>query len=76
MDVGSEKNARSKLKNKKLDMIAANQVGQANSPVFGSDTNSLSVYWGTKKEQIAPAAKLDVARQLLKLIAAQIKLDN
>ena len=67
-----EKNAQSKLKKKKLDMIAANQVGQANNPVFGSDTNSLSVYWGKNKEQIAPAAKLHVARQLLKLIALQI----
>ena len=53
-------------------MIAANQVGQANNPVFGSDTNSLSVYWGKHKQQIAPAAKLDVARQLLNLIAKQI----
>ena len=67
-----EKNAQGKLNAKKLDMIAANQVGQANNPVFGSDTNSLSVYWGKNKEQIAPAAKLDVARQLLKLIAKQI----
>ena len=67
-----EKNAQSKLKKKKLDMIAANQVGQANNPVFGSDKNSLSVYWGTHKEQIAPAAKLDVARQLLNIIAKQI----
>ncbi len=67
-----EKNAQGKLKKKKLDMIAANQVGQANNPVFGSDTNSLSVYWGKNKQQIAPAAKLDVARQLLTLIAKQI----
>ncbi len=71
-----EKNAQSKLKKKKLDMIAANQVGQQNNPVFGSDTNSLSVYWGNNKHQIAPAAKFDVAQQLLKLIANQITLNK
>jgi len=67
-----EKNAQSKLKKKKLDMIAANQVGQASSPVFGADSNALTVYWGDKSHEIARAPKHKVAEQLLELIAKHI----
>ncbi len=36
-------NARSKLQNKKLDMIAANQVGEGLG--FNADENELQVFW-------------------------------
>ncbi len=67
-----EKNSQGKLKKKKLDMIAANHVSQSSNPVFGTDRNALTVFWGKKKEQIEPASKDEVARQLLDLIAKQL----
>jgi len=68
-----EKYARAKLEKKNLDIIAANQVGQSDNPVFGSDTNSLDVYWPANGHQhIAPATKNQVATQLLDIIAQRL----
>jgi phosphopantothenoylcysteine decarboxylase/phosphopantothenate--cysteine ligase len=67
-----EKHAQGKLRAKNLDMIAANQVGDKDNPVFGSDTNSLTVFWGKQKEHIKPAVKSAVARRLLELIAQDL----
>lgn len=69
-----ESHARGKLVDKKLDMIAANQVGQADNPVFGSDTNALDVYWqdGDAHLSIGPASKAQIAVLLLDAIAAQL----
>lgn len=69
-----ENHARAKLANKKLDMIAANQVAQPGNPVFGSDTNALDVYRGNDARQVSigSASKAAVARQLLDLIADQL----
>jgi len=68
-----EKYARGKLQKKNLDMIAANQVGQSDNPVFGSDTNSLDVYWPDDGHQhIAPATKHQVAAELLGIIAKRM----
>jgi len=69
-----EDHARSKLKRKQLDMIAANNVGQAGNPVFGSDTNSLSVYWPENDgQQIIPAgSKHEVAKTLLAILATRL----
>jgi len=54
-------------------MIAANQVGQSDNPVFGADTNSLDVYWPVDGHQhIASATKNQVAAELLDIIAQQI----
>jgi phosphopantothenoylcysteine decarboxylase/phosphopantothenate--cysteine ligase len=75
-------NARAKLQTKKLDMIAANQVGEGLG--FNVDENELQVFWQagnqdqkdqTRENQIikhqtlerAPKEKL--ARQLIKVIA-------
>jgi phosphopantothenoylcysteine decarboxylase/phosphopantothenate--cysteine ligase len=70
-----EAHARAKLHTKKLDMIAANQVAQADNPVFGSDTNSLDVYWGdTGHARILPAPKTQVAAELLDLVAERLAL--
>ncbi len=68
-----EKYARGKLVKKRLDLIAANQVGQPDNPVFGSDTNSLDVYWPNDGHQhIAPAPKKQVAAELLDIIAERL----
>lgn len=79
-----ENHARGKLKRKKLNMIAANHVGQADNAVFNSDTNALDVYWVDKNwvdknqqqdagghARIPSASKQSVARSLLDLIAVQ-----
>lgn len=69
-----EQYARGKLERKKLDMIAANPVVQQGKVVFGSDTNSLEVFWPDNGHHtISPASKADVARQLLELIAVQYR---
>ena len=69
-----EQYARGKLERKKLDMIAANPVVQQGKVVFGSDTNSLEVFWpGNGHQTISPASKAEVARQLLELIAVQYR---
>lgn len=69
-----EKHARGKLKRKQLDMIAANNVGQADNPVFGSDTNSLNVYWPENdgNQHIPPGSKHEVARALLAILATRL----
>ena len=65
-----EENARSKLKRKKLDMIAANQVGEGIA--FDCDDNALTVLWPGGKVEVARGPKIDVARQLIALIADRL----
>jgi phosphopantothenoylcysteine decarboxylase/phosphopantothenate--cysteine ligase len=69
-----EIHARGKLKRKQLDMIAANDVGQADNPVFGSDTNSLNVYWPENNghQHIPPGSKHEVAKALLAILATRL----
>ncbi len=67
-----ENYAQTKLKQKKIEMIAANLVGAKatkTAGTFNSDFNELSVYWpgGNLKLELASKAKL--ARQLVALIA-------
>jgi phosphopantothenoylcysteine decarboxylase/phosphopantothenate--cysteine ligase len=65
-----EENARAKLKRKKLDMIAANQVGDGLA--FDCDDNALTVLWPGGKLEIARAPKLNVARELIAQIAKRL----
>jgi phosphopantothenoylcysteine decarboxylase / phosphopantothenate---cysteine ligase len=65
-----EDNARGKLKRKKLDMIAANQVGEGIA--FDCDDNALTVIWPGGQVQIARGPKIEVARQLIALIASRL----
>jgi phosphopantothenoylcysteine decarboxylase/phosphopantothenate--cysteine ligase len=65
-----EDNARSKLKRKKLDMIAANQVGDG--VAFDCDDNALTVLWPGGKMEVARGPKLEVARALVALIAERL----
>ena len=65
-----EANARAKLKRKKLDMIAANQVGDGLA--FDCEDNTLTVFWPGGRAEIARAPKLEVARALIALIAERL----
>ena len=58
--------AAAKLKSKKLDMIAANLVGE--NIGFNSDENSLLVLAENFEQNLGPASKIDVARGLRDLI--------
>ena len=65
--------ARGKLAKKSLDLIAANDVGQENSPVFGADSNALDVYWANDgHKRIERAPKRAVAAALLDIIAERL----
>lgn len=59
--------ARDKLERKRLDLIAANQVG-VGAVGFEADDNTLHVFWAGGERTLGPAPKHDVARQLLALI--------
>ena len=65
-----EDNARSKLKRKKLDMIAANHVGDGIA--FDCDDNALTVIWPGGKIEVAKGPKIEVARTLISLIAERL----
>ncbi len=65
-----EENARSKLKRKKLDMIAANHVGDGIA--FDCDDNALTVLWPGGKTEVTRGPKLEVARALVALIAERL----
>ncbi len=65
-----ENNARSKLKRKKLDMIAANHVGDGIA--FDCDDNALTVLWPGGKTDVARGPKIEVARELIALIAKRL----
>lgn len=60
--------ARAKLKNKKLDIIAANWVGKNNSG-FESNDNALHVIWHDGSTQLPLQNKNQLAQQLMALIA-------
>jgi len=60
--------ARAKLAAKKMDMVAANLVGQSGSG-FESDKNALEVFWDNGGTTISLASKSVVARRLIELIA-------
>ncbi len=69
-----EKHARSKMKSKKLDLVAANLVG--NGKGFDNDLNALHVFWQGGSTEIEQAAKDEVARQLVSLIALRFPTKN
>ena len=58
-----EVHARSKLERKRLDLIAANQVGRDLG--FERDDNALLLLWPDGREQLAQASKRELARQLI-----------
>ncbi len=66
--------AQTKLHNKKLDMIAANQVGQ--NLGFAIDNNALEVYWAQGSQTLPLANKTQLARDLMTLIIEQFYAKN
>ena len=66
-----ESYARGKLLAKRLDLIAANEVGD--DKVFDKDDNTLLVLWADGQLQIGPACKTVVAERLVELIATRLR---
>jgi phosphopantothenoylcysteine decarboxylase/phosphopantothenate--cysteine ligase len=64
--------ALGKLKNKKLDMIAANVVGEAVGG-FDSDVNALHVFWENGELLLPMTHKSLLAEQLINLITTHFK---
>jgi len=65
-------NAKSKLNNKNLDMIIANQVGkdrQGNYQGFHSDLNKLIVITPNSQQELAENDKNHLSKELIQLIA-------
>jgi phosphopantothenoylcysteine decarboxylase/phosphopantothenate--cysteine ligase len=61
-------NALSKLERKRLDMIAANVVGQAGTG-FGSDDNALTLYWQGGSQTYEKMPKHELAAKLVTAVA-------
>lgn len=62
-----EEYARAKLENKSLSMIIANKVGDDQG--FDSDDNAVTVLWPNGKKEFPRSAKVDLARDLIDLVA-------
>jgi phosphopantothenoylcysteine decarboxylase/phosphopantothenate--cysteine ligase len=59
--------AQGKLKNKKLDMIIANRVGDDCG--FDRDDNAVSVFWNGDEKRFPRARKSELANELIELVA-------
>lgn len=66
--------AQEKLQRKRLDMIAANQVGLGQG--FSVDDNALTVLWQNGTQKLALASKSQLARDLMTLIIEQYNAKN
>lgn len=66
--------AREKLNNKKLNMIAANQVGHKQG--FDVDENTLLVIWENGKKSLPITTKTQLAEQLMQLINQHYQKDQ
>ena len=62
--------AQDKMSRKKLDMIAANDVSQADIG-FNSENNALQVFWPGGEQYLEVADKYQLALQLLALVSEQ-----
>jgi phosphopantothenoylcysteine decarboxylase/phosphopantothenate--cysteine ligase len=63
--------AQHKLRNKGLDLIAANQVGEGLG--FEAADNALSLYWADGAIDLPRAAKSELARQLIAQVAQRYR---
>ncbi|MEO6798858.1 MAG: bifunctional phosphopantothenoylcysteine decarboxylase/phosphopantothenate--cysteine ligase CoaBC [Rhodanobacter sp.] len=63
--------AQGKLRDKRLDMIAANQVGDGLG--FEADDNALTLYWADGEQVLPRAAKGELARQLIAQVASRYR---
>jgi phosphopantothenoylcysteine decarboxylase/phosphopantothenate--cysteine ligase len=64
--------ALDKLQRKRLDMIACNDVSRADIG-FQADDNAMSVFWPGGSARLDKAPKPLIARELVRLLAAQLK---
>jgi phosphopantothenoylcysteine decarboxylase/phosphopantothenate--cysteine ligase len=64
-------NARRKLADKSVDMIAANFVGAGQG--FENEENALQVFWADGERHLPRAGKARLARQLVALIAGRYR---
>ncbi|MDF1822325.1 MAG: bifunctional phosphopantothenoylcysteine decarboxylase/phosphopantothenate--cysteine ligase CoaBC [Alcanivoracaceae bacterium] len=64
--------AQAKLTNKKLDMIATNDVSGSNVG-FNSDNNAVTVIWPGGHKVLPLASKKQIAKQLVELIGIRYK---
>ncbi|MCZ8133396.1 MAG: bifunctional phosphopantothenoylcysteine decarboxylase/phosphopantothenate synthase [Steroidobacteraceae bacterium] len=62
-----EKHARDKLVRKRLDLIAANEVGE--NKAFDREDNALLVLWPDGRRELALQSKCDLAREFVALVA-------
>lgn len=63
--------ARGKLERKRIDMIAANQVGPDCG--FDRETNSLTLYWAGGELALGEGSKGQLARQLVEVVAERYR---
>jgi phosphopantothenoylcysteine decarboxylase/phosphopantothenate--cysteine ligase len=64
--------AKGKMQRKGLDMIVANDVSKQDIG-FNSDENAVTVVWPDGEKALAQSSKLNIARQVVELIAGQMK---
>jgi phosphopantothenoylcysteine decarboxylase / phosphopantothenate---cysteine ligase len=65
-----ERHALSKLERKRLDLIAANEVGE--SKCFEQDDNAITLFWpGGGRLELGAGPKTDLARRLVDFVAAR-----
>ena len=62
-----EVHALAKLRQKSLDMIAANEVGGAGTG-FNVDTNALQIFWEDGRTQLGYASKTTIAKGLIDIV--------
>jgi len=67
-----ERYALGKLREKRLDMIAANDVSQPGVG-FECDDNALTVFSADGKQEIPHGSKADVARELLAMVVERLE---
>ena len=66
-----ESYAKSKLKNKNLDMICANDVSQSGLG-FNSDQNALTLYWHNEQLELAVSSKTEIALKVIQQLAKHL----
>ncbi|MFV0478210.1 MAG: bifunctional phosphopantothenoylcysteine decarboxylase/phosphopantothenate--cysteine ligase CoaBC [Parahaliea sp.] len=67
--------ARSKLEQKRLDIIIANDVSRTDIG-FGSDSNEVTVIWRDGQQRIPQSSKQNLAGELIRLIAKRYQTGN
>lgn len=66
-----EKHAREKLARKRLDLIAANEVGADRA--FDREDNALLVIWPGGRRELALKSKADLAREFIAIVAERFR---